>query len=203
LLTILLIIPVSFADISLSDKKEIQGQVELIVEAVNSNDIDSIIGIISDNARPELSSEIYDIIGDIIQFQQTITSYEELGDNQIKVKGRYSAVGLGWNIQGLSNYYIFEKHDGSWLLVDTNFHQKTGADFIHGIFGKISLIMIPIFLILGSFWLWMLLDCRKRQFDDKTMWILLIIFFTFIGAMLYFFTVRKKLIKQGKLQSGG
>jgi len=51
--------------------------------------------------------------------------------------------------------------------------------------------VLVIFCIV--FWFWMLIDCLKRKkFDDKLIWILVIIFLGFIGAILYYFLVRSK-----------
>ena len=54
----------------------------------------------------------------------------------------------------------------------------------------------PIFImILGVFWLWMLVDCLKRTFKkdmDKLIWVLLLIFTHVIGAAIYFFLVKSK-----------
>ncbi len=192
-----------FAEVSATDKTEIQNQVALIVNSVNNNDINSIINIISPSARPTLKSEIeQNLAGKTIQFQQSIISYEDLGNNQVKVKGRYSATGPGWNVNGMPNYYIFEKTGDSWMLVDTDFHQKLSSEYVFKSIIKIFLIILPFIIIFGAFWLWMLIDCSRRQFKDKTMWILLIIFFNVIGAILYFFVMRKKLIQQEKIQGG-
>ena len=201
--TFLLCTSVVFAEVSSTDKTEIQNQITTIANSVNNNNINSIINIVSSNARPDLKNEIKNnLAGQMVQFQQSVSSYEYLENNQVKVKGRYSAAGPGWNVNGMSNYYIFEKSGDSWLLIDTDFHQKMGAGYVFKLIGKIFLIILPFIIIFGAFWLWMLIDCIKRQFEDKTMWILLIIFFSFIGAILYYFMMRKKLIQQEKMHGG-
>jgi len=199
ILTTLLFSSFVIAEVSPSDKTQIQKQITLIAKSINNNEINSIIKLISPNARSTLKGEIKnELVGKTIQFQQSISSYEELGNNQIKVKGRYSASGPGWSINGISNFYFFEKSGDSWLLVDTDFHQKMGVRYVFKFVGIILLIILLFLLIFGAFWLWMLIDCIGRQFEDKIMWILLIIFFNIIGAILYFFMIRKKLIRQGK-----
>ncbi len=191
----LLLSSIVFAEVSLNDRTQIQSQINQIVNFVNNGNVDSIIKLVSPNAKAGLSSEIdMNLMGKTMQFQQSISSYEDIGNNQVKVKGRFAASGPGWNIDGLSNYFIFEKSGDSWLVVDTDFHQKLGPGYVFTLIKKIFLIILPFLLIFGGFWLWMLIDCAKRQFEDKTMWILLIIFFNIIGAILYFFTIRKKLI---------
>lgn len=44
------------------------------------------------------------------------------------------------------------------------------------------------------FWIWMLVDVIQRKFkkpNDKIVWILIIIFTHFIGAVIYYFLVKK------------
>ena len=44
-----------------------------------------------------------------------------------------------------------------------------------------------------AFWIWMIVDCATKepsQGNDKIMWILIIIFTHWIGALIYFFVRR-------------
>lgn len=201
ILSILLFSSNVIAEVSSTDKTHIQNQVTIIANSINNNDVNPISNMLSPNARPGLRNEIENnvVAAGMMQFQQRISSYEDLGNNQVKVNGIYAATGPGWNADGMSNYYIFEKSGDSWLLIDTDFHQKLGAGYVFKFIGNIFLIILPFLIIFGAFWLWMLIDCIKRQFEDKMMWILLIIFFSIIGAILYFFMMRKKLIQQEKM----
>lgn len=56
--------------------------------------------------------------------------------------------------------------------------------------------MIP-FIVLSLaatvFWLWMLIDCVTNgpsEWNDKIIWVLVIVLLTFLGALLYFFVRR-------------
>jgi len=52
-------------------------------------------------------------------------------------------------------------------------------------------ILIGIFLFV--FWLWMLVDCLKRDFKkdvEKIVWILVMIFLHILGAVVYYFVVK-------------
>lgn len=196
LIAFLLFTSIVLADVSSADKTEIQSQVILIVNAVNEGDANSILNIISPNARADLRGELEEgIAGKAIWFQQSIVSYEDLGNNRVKVKGSYAAEGTGWSVSGFSNYFVFEKVGDSWLLFDTDFHKKLGPGPVFQILG----VIVAICLILGAFTLWMLIDAIRRQFDSKTMWIILIIFLGPLGAILYLFMVRRKLRRQEKL----
>lgn len=78
--------------------------------------------------------------------------------------------------------------------------------------GTIILIFLLILLflfIIGSIvlWIWMLVDSIKRTYknaDEKLMWILIIVFAQIIGAIVYYFVVKKqdkknkRSIKNGK-----
>src|SRR3989344_3636477 len=56
----------------------------------------------------------------------------------------------------------------------------------------LTIILIIIGLALTAFWIWMIVDCAKRKFDKKVMWLLLIIILGIIPAIIYFFIIKRK-----------
>jgi len=49
--------------------------------------------------------------------------------------------------------------------------------------------------LLLAFWIWMIVDCAKRNFKnntEKVVWILVILFAKIIGAVIYFFVVKNR-----------
>ena len=63
----------------------------------------------------------------------------------------------------------------------------------------IVLLIFGLFflLIIGSLalWIWMLVDCIKRKFkkdDEKIIWLLVIILVQAIGAIIYYFVIKRK-----------
>ena len=64
------------------------------------------------------------------------------------------------------------------------------------------LIIIPMVLsglALMAFWIWMLIDCATKessQGNDKLIWILIIVFTHWIGALIYFLVRRPERKKQ-------
>ena len=81
-----------------------------------------------------------------------------------------------------------------------------------GVFFSI-LFFLVVFLIIAVFslisiggtilWIFMLIDCAKREFknsNDKLLWILIIVLAGFIGAVVYYFAVKKKNSDKGKKQ---
>lgn len=55
------------------------------------------------------------------------------------------------------------------------------------------LFILPIVALLFAFWIWMLVDCATKEpsaGNDKVIWILVIIFAHWIGALIYFLVRR-------------
>jgi len=67
---------------------------------------------------------------------------------------------------------------------------------IGGIFAVfVILFLVSIGLVLFALWIWMLIDAIQNKGltdGEKTGWVLAIVFFHFIGGILYFFIGRPK-----------
>lgn len=73
----------------------------------------------------------------------------------------------------------------------------TGAiSFGLGFLG-VFFFMISLGILGAVFWIWMLVDCIRRDFKDKALWILIILLGSILGAIIYYFVVRGK-NKEGK-----
>jgi phospholipase D-like protein len=62
-------------------------------------------------------------------------------------------------------------------------------------FAGCGLIGVILFLVTSVFWIWMLVDCALNPAlsgTDKVVWVLVIIFLHFIGALFYFLVGRKR-----------
>lgn len=94
--------------------------------------------------------------------------------------------------QQITNNFVFEKQNNQWLITDLDFYKKLGFDYVFGILKWVWIFGVPILLLLFVFWFWMLIDCAKREFDDKDLWIIMLIFLNFIASILYFFIVKRK-----------
>ncbi len=60
------------------------------------------------------------------------------------------------------------------------------------VFGILIFLGLMIFLFI--FWILMIIDCVKRKFkneNDKIVWILVLIFLQFLGAIIYYFVVKR------------
>ena len=68
-------------------------------------------------------------------------------------------------------------------------------------------LFAPVFVFVVVFWLWMLIDCLKRPDNmfkfggnnAKLIWILVIIFTGFIGAVIYYFLIKRTSSRQDLL----
>lgn len=48
-------------------------------------------------------------------------------------------------------------------------------------------------ILVFIFWIWMLVDClQRKKFEDKLVWVIVILFLHIIGALLYHFLVKNK-----------
>lgn len=57
------------------------------------------------------------------------------------------------------------------------------------------LIFVAVAILATIFWIFMLVDCAKRNFkkdNDKVVWILILVFTGIIGAIIYYFVVKNK-----------
>lgn len=196
-LSFFLLVTAVFAQtpLSPSDKQQIIDHLVTLVQAVNAGDTQKISSIISPK-NPSLQTAIQEQIRGGISYQLDYSRFDKnvemLGLDRVKVKARFAASGVGWNVSGLSTYFVFEKQNDQWLLSDTDFYKKIGSDYVFGMLGKIFIFAGPLFVLMAAFWLWMLIDCAKREFDDKALWIILLVFFNFFAAIFYFFIIKRK-----------
>lgn len=71
-----------------------------------------------------------------------------------------------------------------------------------GLFAGLGLLALAAVAFLFVFWIWMLVDCIKRDFKkdvEKIVWILVLIFLHLLGALIYYFVVKiseKKVLKK-------
>jgi prolipoprotein diacylglyceryltransferase len=63
----------------------------------------------------------------------------------------------------------------------------------------IMLFWMIIALLALIFWIWMLVDClTRKKFEDKLVWVLVLILLNVLGAILYYFLVKRKKGKRSR-----
>ena len=171
--------------LSMKDKYQIGEKLKNFVTAVNDKNYKLIATFVSDT-EPNLVKEIQDKMSDTNSYAlgYSLSEAETTPDGNVKIIGKYKAAGVGWKVEGFSTYFVFKNMNGDWILVDTDFYK--GFSF----WGLIPFFLF--FLALFSFWLWMLIDCARSDDQKRVKWILLLVFLNIIGAVFYFFLVKRK-----------
>lgn len=70
-------------------------------------------------------------------------------------------------------------------------------------FGAVFLASVLAFVLtlaLLAFWIWMLVDCLKRQDkkfryggrNAKLIWVIVIVFLAFLGGLVYYFLIKRE-----------
>jgi len=72
--------------------------------------------------------------------------------------------------------------------------QVNVAEAVFGLIFSLLFTVVPlVFFALIGFWIWMLVDCVTKESsvgNDKIVWILILLFTNWIGALIYFFVRR-------------
>jgi hypothetical protein len=66
------------------------------------------------------------------------------------------------------------------------------------------LFLVPIALAGLAFWIWMIVDCATNEpsvGNDKLVWIIVIVFAQFIGALIYYFVRRSKRLEEARVRN--
>lgn len=98
----------------------------------------------------------------------------------------------------------------SAMAADYSYDYSTASTSSSAAAGGIGVVAIILFVILYialiafslTIWIWMLIDAAKRtnwkQESDKTLWIILIVLLGALGAIIYYFAVKRPLDKDNK-----
>ena len=61
----------------------------------------------------------------------------------------------------------------------------------------VASIFILLSLVIFIWWITLLVDCSKRTFSnpsEKVLWLVILIFVNILGALLYYFMVKRKTV---------
>ncbi|NQT58294.1 MAG: PLDc_N domain-containing protein [Bacteroidetes bacterium] len=65
--------------------------------------------------------------------------------------------------------------------------------------GLVTLLFTLVVIGGSIFWIWAIIDCATKESsegNEKIIWLLIIIFVNFIGALIYYFVRRPERIRQ-------
>lgn len=92
--------------------------------------------------------------------------------------------------------YNYDNYDYNYDNYDYDYNGSSAGAVGLAAFGVGMMIFIGIMGLIGLaltiFTIWMIIDAAKRDFDQKALWIILMVFFNWIPAVIYFFMVKKK-----------
>ncbi len=199
-----------------SDRKAIGILLEKIEQAMVKEDIDSIMSCMSPSMKKseydKLQKDLKEKFGDkdYVEYHFYFPHYqkfeilEPMKKLKFKVgyseKYKFGTSGTG-SSTGLTANFEVENINGKWLISYTDFYTK---DHFFKIIAIPSAVLIILILVGFVFWIWMLIDCLKRDFDkpnDKIVWVLIIIFLQIIGMIIYYFMVKRKGKKEATQQT--
>ncbi|MBT6254323.1 PLDc_N domain-containing protein [Candidatus Uhrbacteria bacterium] len=201
----LLLLPVAtFAQSSVSEeyKDVLGGVVDEIEQAVLDQDVDRLIGGMTDELAEDVGAVLETALADeneIVTFSIYGNEYLQVDDTHFRVDGKYSIKARGsngtWSVNGLGVFIELVELEDSFMISDTNLHEVLTTIDFRGLisdYGSIILGVLALFLVTSIFWVWMLVDVIRRDIQDKAPWILLIVLANWLGSVIYFFTARKK-----------
>ena len=60
----------------------------------------------------------------------------------------------------------------------------------------VGIAVLLLILVVGiaaiTFWVWMLVDCIRKDVNNKAVWIIVMVLFGILGSIVYYFAVKRK-----------
>ncbi|MDD5750098.1 MAG: PLD nuclease N-terminal domain-containing protein [Candidatus Pacebacteria bacterium] len=186
------------------DNNQISQNITNFIFALQRNDIAEAQSFF-DTTNYKLLAEVKEALNEIKIYSYDLSeqNISGIGQGQAKARGKVIArgevLGGNWQVNGWPVYFVFNKIGEKWLITDTDFHKSVGL----GDTGSIMKTILPFFIIfvvavvlLQVFWLWMLVNCFGRDFDEKNKWLVVLFFTNFIGAFFYYFLIKRRKVQQ-------
>lgn len=162
---------------------------------------------IRESLTPELDVRIGSLFTQYLGPTYTITSFDiygyettETADGAWHISGKYSIESRGssgeWSASGLSMFIDAEKFDDTYVITDTDLHEAIAPMNLSSFVSAIGILGFVGFFVAVAFYIWMLVDVVKYQKEDRTLWILVVLLGSVLGALIYFFAERRKRVKE-------
>lgn len=99
---------------------------------------------------------------------------------------------------GYDDTYYNNSYDYNYDNYDYDYYDYTDSD-LGGAGAALGVGLVIMFIVGGlitlaawGFTIWMIVDAAKRDFDQKALWIILMVLFNWLAALIYFFMVKHK-----------
>ncbi len=101
-------------------------------------------------------------------------------------------------MEELSNEFKNIDKDSSDNKVEINYEDSGGLSGFLAL--GVFLILFIVFIVFASiiFWILMLIHAITKPIKTKAVWILILLLFGIIGAIIYYFTVKREFVKKDK-----
>lgn len=87
-----------------------------------------------------------------------------------------------------STWTVTWKCMSNWVEVDC----EEAIGWIFAMWAKILLILWVVMFIFFIFWLWMFIHAISNKIPNKFLWIIILIFLSYLWAIIYYFVVKRK-----------
>ncbi|MFH1652512.1 MAG: PLD nuclease N-terminal domain-containing protein [Pseudomonadota bacterium] len=188
------------------DVSQIRVIMQRFSDAFIRKDANEIFSMLSPSMSPETTEKIKVALDDeFVKYDYTkyrifgpsLKDIKIIAPNKVEFKVSVSKEYEGetqGSSSGFKTKFVMERVGAKWLILDSDFYTTSGIWFVFAMVGVVF-VFFAIFVPLIAFWIWMLVDCIKRDFKDsneKVVWVLVLIFLQLIGAIVYYFVVKRK-----------
>jgi hypothetical protein len=188
LLTLTLFLPLSARALEAFDTSLLYRNLQIITNHVNnvrdSDSLESIMAPGKDSLLGEINKRVANKTVRFTENVQVITEVEK--DKKVRLEGTFEAEGNdgqdNWKNAG-RNYFTFEKKDGKWLLVDTDFYKALGVNGGGGVDWGALLPWLLLLAVLTSVWFFVLKTSQRKAISRRT-WLIIAAIWRFVARMI-------------------
>jgi len=102
------------------------------------------------------------------------------------------------NTWSLDNSWVLDVQTSTWTITSkciVNWEEvdcKEAVSWFFAMWAKILLILWVVMFVFFVFWLWMFIHAISNKIPNKFLWIIILIFLSYLWAIIYYFVVKRK-----------
>jgi hypothetical protein len=188
-------------NISEFDKQVLETKTQQFIDKINDNDVNGVNSYFIQE-KNIISS---DWINQLTVMDYKIVDYSEANNTVVVIIDAVIKTNSGFN-ENMDLEIVYKKVNDEWKVLSTDIfsilfveQMLTGIGKFFGYGMAILFIIWFLFFVIGLvmfiIWIIMLIDLSKREFPDsntKIIWILIMVLCGGIGAIIYYFMVKRK-----------
>lgn len=90
-----------------------------------------------------------------------------------------------------ATWTVTSKCMSNWVEVDC----EEAIGWFFAMWAKVLMIFWIVMTIFFIFWIWMLVHAISNKISNKVLWIIILIFLWYLGAIIYYFAVKRKFVE--------